>query len=45
MQKLLKDFGSSELVRAASEEQLAAVVGRAAARRVKAHYVDGRTSR
>ena len=43
--KLLKEFGSSELVRAASEEQLAAVVGRAAARRVKAHYVDGRTDR
>jgi excinuclease ABC subunit C len=39
VQKLLKEFGSSELVRAASEDQLAAVVGRAAARRVKAHYV------
>jgi excinuclease ABC subunit C len=38
VQKLLKEFGSSELVRAASEDQLAAVVGRAAARRVKAHY-------
>ncbi len=38
VQKLLKDFGSSELVRAASEDQLAAVVGRAAARRVRAHY-------
>jgi len=38
VQKLLKEFGSSELVRAASEEQLAAVVGRAAARRVKAHF-------
>jgi excinuclease ABC subunit C len=36
--KLLKEFGSSELVRAASEEALAKVVGRAAARRVKAHY-------
>jgi excinuclease ABC subunit C len=36
--KLLKEFGSSELVRAASEEQLAAVVGRAAARRVRSHY-------
>jgi len=35
--KLLKEFGSSELVRAASEEQLTAVVGRAAARRVKSH--------
>ncbi|MGA2268384.1 MAG: excinuclease ABC subunit UvrC [Bryobacteraceae bacterium] len=39
VQKLLKEFGSSELVRAASEDRLAAVVGRAAARRVKAHYV------
>jgi excinuclease ABC subunit C len=39
VKKLLKEFGSSELVRAASEDQLAAVVGRAAARRVKAHYV------
>ena len=36
--KLLKEFGSSELVRAASEDKLAAVVGRAAARKVKAHY-------
>ncbi len=40
VQKLLKEFGSSELVRAASEDQLAAVVGRAAARRVKSHYVE-----
>jgi excinuclease ABC subunit C len=38
VQKLLKHFGSSERVRAATEEQLAAVVGRAAARRVKAFY-------
>jgi excinuclease ABC subunit C len=38
VQKLLKEFGSSELVRAASEDQLAAVVGRAAARRVRSHY-------
>jgi excinuclease ABC subunit C len=45
VQKLLKEFGSSELVRAASEDQLAGVVGRAAARRVKAHYADDRTSR
>jgi excinuclease ABC subunit C len=36
--RLLKEFGSSELVREASEEKLAAVVGRAAARKVKAHY-------
>src|SRR5271157_1250047 len=38
VQKLLKELGSSELVRGATEDQLAAVVGRAAARRVKAHY-------
>src|SRR5215468_3833016 len=38
VQKLLKEFGSSELVRAATEDQLAAVVGRAAARKVRAHY-------
>ncbi len=38
--RLLKEFGSSELVRAASEEQLAGIVGRAAARRVRAHYAE-----
>jgi excinuclease ABC subunit C len=38
--RLLKEFGSSELVRSKSEDQLAAVVGRAAARKVKAHYVE-----
>jgi excinuclease ABC subunit C len=38
VQKLLKGLGSSELVRAASEDELAAVVGRAAARKVRAHY-------
>jgi excinuclease ABC subunit C len=38
VQKLLKHFGSSERVRAASEEQLARVVGPAAARRVKNYY-------
>jgi len=38
VQKLLKQLGSSELVKAATEDQLAAIVGRAAARRVKAHY-------
>jgi excinuclease ABC subunit C len=41
VQKLLKEFGSSELVRAASEEQLAMVVGRKAARKVRAHYGSG----
>jgi excinuclease ABC subunit C len=39
VQKLLKTFGSSELVRGATEDQLAAVIGRAAARKVRAHYV------
>jgi excinuclease UvrABC nuclease subunit len=38
MQKLLKHFGSSELVRAANEEQLAEVAGRAAARRAMRYY-------
>jgi excinuclease ABC subunit C len=38
VRRLLKEFGSSELVRDASEERLAQVVGRAAARKVKAHY-------
>jgi excinuclease ABC subunit C len=41
VQKLLKELGSSELVRAASEDELAAVVGRAAARKVRAHYGSG----
>ncbi len=39
VQKLLKEFGSSERVRGATETELAIVVGRATARRVKAHYV------
>jgi excinuclease ABC subunit C len=38
VQKLLKEFGSSELVKAATEDALAAAVGRAAARKVKDHY-------
>jgi excinuclease ABC subunit C len=38
VQKLLKEFGSSALVRTASEDQLALVVGRAAARKVRLHY-------
>ena len=37
--KLLKEFGSSELVRAASEDQLAAVVGRSAAKKVRTYYL------
>jgi excinuclease ABC subunit C len=40
VQKLLKTFGSSELVRKATEDELAAVIGRAAARKVRAHYAD-----
>jgi excinuclease ABC subunit C len=43
VRKLLKEFGSSELVRAATEDRLASVVGRAAARRVRAHYEAART--
>ena len=38
VRKLLKEFGSSELVRAATEDQLAAVAGRAAARKVRGYY-------
>ena len=38
VQKLLKHFGSSEMVRSASEEELAALVGRAAARKVREYY-------
>ena len=38
VRKLLKEFGSSELVRAASEDRLAAVAGRAAARKVRGYY-------
>ena len=41
--KLLKYFGSSALVRKASEDELAVQVGRAAARRVKGYY-EGRGS-
>jgi excinuclease ABC subunit C len=36
--KLLKHFGSSELVRAASEDALSVQVGRAAARRIRLYY-------
>src|ERR1035437_867857 len=41
VQKLLKEFGSSERVRGATESELAAVVGPAAARRVRSHYGGG----
>jgi excinuclease ABC subunit C len=40
VQKLLKQLGSSELVKSASEDELAAIVGRAAARKVKSHYAE-----
>ncbi len=40
VQRLLKEFGSSELVRETPEDKLAAVVGRAVARKVKAHYTE-----
>ena len=39
VQKLLKEFGSLDRVRAATETELATVVGRAAARRVISHYL------
>lgn len=38
VRRLLKEFGSSTLVQQASEEELAKKVGRAAARRIRAHY-------
>ena len=38
VQKLLKEFGSSALVRDATEDALAGKVGRAAARKVRAFY-------
>jgi excinuclease ABC subunit C len=38
VRKLLKDFGSSALVRQATEEELAKKVGKAAARKVRGYY-------
>jgi excinuclease ABC subunit C len=38
VQKLLREFGSSERVRGTSEEDLAKVVGKSAARKVRAFY-------
>ena len=38
MRKLLKEFGSSTMVREATEEELALKIGKAAARKVRAHY-------
>src|SRR5207247_6055861 len=42
VQKLLKHFGSSEMVRGASEEELAALVGRSAAGKVRELYAAAR---
>jgi excinuclease ABC subunit C len=42
MQKLLREFGSSERVRAASESELSKSVGPAAARRLRAFYEEKR---
>jgi excinuclease ABC subunit C len=38
VRKLLKEFGSSAMVRAASEDELTKRVGKAAARKVRAYY-------
>jgi excinuclease ABC subunit C len=40
VRKLLKEFGSSTMVRQAGEDELAKKIGRAAARKVRAHYSD-----
>ncbi len=41
VRKLLKEFGSSTLVRQATEEDLAKRIGRAAAKKVRAFYGTG----
>ena len=38
VRKLLKDFGSSTMVRQATEEELARRIGKAAARKIREHY-------
>jgi excinuclease ABC subunit C len=38
VRKLLKEFGSSTMVRQATEDELSAKIGKAAARRVRDHY-------
>jgi excinuclease ABC subunit C len=43
VRKLLKEFGSSALVRQASETELAERVGRAAARKIRNHYDGAQT--
>jgi excinuclease ABC subunit C len=45
VQRLLKHFGSSELVRAAGQEQLSAVVGLATARRIRRYYEEQLTAK
>jgi excinuclease ABC subunit C len=40
VQKLLRHFGSSERVRAATEEELAKMAGPATARRIREHYAE-----
>jgi excinuclease ABC subunit C len=45
VQRVLKHFGSSELVRAAGQEQLSAVVGQAAARRIRRYYEEQLTAK
>jgi len=40
VRKLLKEFGSSELVRQATEADLAKKVGKSAARKIVTHYAD-----
>ncbi|MEO8129984.1 MAG: excinuclease ABC subunit UvrC [Bryobacteraceae bacterium] len=42
MQKLLREFGSSERVRAASETELSRIAGPAAARKLRAFYAEKR---
>jgi excinuclease ABC subunit C len=39
--RLLKEFGSSTLVKQASEDELAQRIGRAAAKKIRAHYNNG----
>jgi excinuclease ABC subunit C len=45
VQKLLRHFGSSERVRAASEEELAKMAGPAAAKRIRDYYAGEREGR
>jgi excinuclease ABC subunit C len=40
VRKLLKEFGSSTMVRQATEEELSGKIGKAAARKIRTHYSD-----